>query len=421
MANYSFTGTTKIITPADPPVGGVINIDVQDLYSRWVDWLLTSDNSKYLVAMRVVGGDPLPGSKQLGLTYFLTNGWRIRPYEASHTMNIDGNLYTEEGVSPFIPTVGTYNVTIINSVSNLVDSTVQQLPEIEYASFEGGVTIDVVNGSSGTAYPRGTRQSPVNNLQDAKTIAQTRGFYKLFIKGNITIGASDVISGYTLTGEGAGTFNISKTTITLADGCTTSTTVFEHAKVQGKQNGECIFFDCVIGVLTNTHCRFKDCAMIGQVQMNNSEWTQNHTTDLINCHSSYEWYVVDYNNSPINQVYSNYSGKIKIMNCTDARADIMIRLDAGMIWIDASCTAGSISVRGMGTLQNDSNVVVDTTGFLEGTKLADIHDEAFGKWVLNPIAKTMTLYKADGITILKQFNLTDTQNNVPIFIERIPV
>ena len=56
----------------------------------------------------------------------------------------------------------------------------------------------------------------------------------------------------------------------------------------------------------------------------------------------------------------------------------------------------------------------------ESAKLTDIHDEAIGKWVVDPAAKTLTLYRAGG-TVLKTFNLTDTAQTVPAFIERIPV
>jgi len=53
-------------------------------------------------------------------------------------------------------------------------------------------------------------------------------------------------------------------------------------------------------------------------------------------------------------------------------------------------------------------------------KLTDLHDEAFGKWTLDPTAKTLTLYRANG-TVLKVFNLTDTSSTVPAFIQRTPV
>jgi len=55
-----------------------------------------------------------------------------------------------------------------------------------------------------------------------------------------------------------------------------------------------------------------------------------------------------------------------------------------------------------------------------GRKLTDIHDEAFGKWILDPIGKTLTLYKADGISVLKIFDLDTTQGTMPAFIARTP-
>ncbi len=58
---------------------------------------------------------------------------------------------------------------------------------------------------------------------------------------------------------------------------------------------------------------------------------------------------------------------------------------------------------------------------VQSASIEDLHDVALGKWVLNPTAKTMTMYKADGITVLKTFNLTDTAQKVPAFIERTPV
>lgn len=371
MANFNFNGTTKIITPADAPVGGAIDIDVQDLYSRWVDWLFVSDNSKYQQAMRSVGGDPLPGSKQLGLTYFLLNGWKIRPYEADHIFTLNGNLYSEDGTSPFTPTIGSYNVTIISSVSNLVDSTVQQLPEIEFASFQNQVTIDVANGSAGVEYPLGTPSTPVNNLADAQTIAGTRGLNRLYIVGNITIGATDNINGYHLIGQGA-TFNYAQTTITLTSGCTTSNTTFEHAKVQGVQNGEATFRDCVIGEVTNSHCLYDKCKMVGPLGKTNvGGWLANHTSNYVDCYSANDYFVLDVNGSPLQQSFANFCGKLKVINCTHANAKLNIRIHAGTVWIDSTCTSGAIAISGVANLINDSAVTIDTSSLVNKGDIAN--------------------------------------------------
>lgn len=120
MSHCSFDGPNKIIQIIEPPVGGYLDIGIPEhVYEEWKDWMMESDNSKYLQAMYSLGGEPLPGGLKLGSTFFLINGWKIRPYEYTHTLRVEGNLFCDDGTSPFVPTVGTYNVQVIMSVSNL--------------------------------------------------------------------------------------------------------------------------------------------------------------------------------------------------------------------------------------------------------------------------------------------------------------
>lgn len=50
----------------------------------------------------------------------------------------------------------------------------------------------------------------------------------------------------------------------------------------------------------------------------------------------------------------------------------------------------------------------------------DLHAEAFGKWVLDPVAHTFTLYREDG-SVLTTFRLTATAVSVPAYVARIPL
>lgn len=83
-----------------------------DLYSKWKEWARTGDNAKFYPALRVVGGDPLGGSRYVSPYVFLTNGWKVRPMESSHTLVIDGNLTDESGGDPVVPTLGAFNVLV---------------------------------------------------------------------------------------------------------------------------------------------------------------------------------------------------------------------------------------------------------------------------------------------------------------------
>jgi hypothetical protein len=152
-AKVSFDPVTKIITVTEPPdIEGFVDLDVKiDLYSDGKeDWKNDANLNKYRFFMRAVGGDALPGSKQLGSTFFLRYGWKIRPYEASHTLRISGNLYAEDGSTPILPTLGTYTVLVVSSVSSLVDSTSQQTPQdIAGAVWDEALFGHTADGSAG--------------------------------------------------------------------------------------------------------------------------------------------------------------------------------------------------------------------------------------------------------------------------------
>lgn len=109
--SYVFNGTTKTISLTI----GTIQMSVVDLWSRWQDWLMIGDNSKYPIAMKQVGSDPIdPTSGTAIPTYiFLVNGWRIKPQESTHTLSVGGGIMlVDGGGDPFINTIGAFNVRI---------------------------------------------------------------------------------------------------------------------------------------------------------------------------------------------------------------------------------------------------------------------------------------------------------------------
>lgn len=108
---YSISGATKVITLT----AGTTVVSVRDLWSRWVDWFLTSDNSKYLPAFEQVGGNDIDvgSGTSIPIYAFLKNGWKIKPQEANHTLNVnDGILLVDGGGDPFNNTSGSYVVRI---------------------------------------------------------------------------------------------------------------------------------------------------------------------------------------------------------------------------------------------------------------------------------------------------------------------
>ena len=119
----TFDGPNRLILIND----GVTELNwARDVYSAWKEWFFIDSNPEnpgYLQAMRLVGGDPLDvaGTRFLGVSFFLTNGWRIRTWSGDHRLVISGNVFTDEGEPINIPTERPSSVTIELNTSNLVD------------------------------------------------------------------------------------------------------------------------------------------------------------------------------------------------------------------------------------------------------------------------------------------------------------
>lgn len=91
----SFNGITRRITVN----AGVTTLDIrEDVYSAWIRWIEREDNTRFPLAMRQTGFDPIPGGFTGG-TYFLTNGWKLE-YDAN-AVGINGVLYSDNFATPF--------------------------------------------------------------------------------------------------------------------------------------------------------------------------------------------------------------------------------------------------------------------------------------------------------------------------------
>lgn len=108
---YVFDGATKVITLTS----GTVSMDVRDLWSRWVDWFQTSDNSKWPLPFEQIGGEDISVSAGTKIpTYlFMQNGWKIKPQEANHTLKVSGGILVDSSGDPFISTTGAFVVRVV--------------------------------------------------------------------------------------------------------------------------------------------------------------------------------------------------------------------------------------------------------------------------------------------------------------------
>lgn len=117
----SIDGPSRTITLAN----GETVVSAAEIYSSWKEWSLNGDNSKFLPAFRVIGGDPLGGGLFAGSYFFLRNdyGWLIKPPEQDIAISINGNLYAEDAGLPLLSsTDGNFNTSIRLQTSSLTQA-----------------------------------------------------------------------------------------------------------------------------------------------------------------------------------------------------------------------------------------------------------------------------------------------------------
>ena len=172
-AHANFDPIAKLITLTTAPVGGEVNMDTLiDLYSdAKEDWLADPVlRRKFVIPFRVIGGDDLGGGLDAGAYFFLRNdlGWRIRPYEADHSLTITGNLYAQDVNLPItVPTLGGFTVSFRLTTSSLtqrVASKEQIAAEVRVELAPELANIDTTVSSRSTQASVDAMQTDIDNL-----------------------------------------------------------------------------------------------------------------------------------------------------------------------------------------------------------------------------------------------------------------
>jgi len=123
---FIFDGPNKRIhIDASAIVNGVVTFTPEMLWSRWVDWYLTDDNSKYPQALRVTGGDPIGGGQYIGNYLFFRNdlGWRgVPPQVEGIVIIINGAFYGEDPAVPVMENNPGQETDLVINRSSMVTS-----------------------------------------------------------------------------------------------------------------------------------------------------------------------------------------------------------------------------------------------------------------------------------------------------------
>ena len=281
-----------------------------------------------------------------------------------------GNLVAvdESGttLSPFLPTAQTHVLRSSSSSATLTES-----DAIQYSSFNGGITIDPVNGTDATAFPAGTPMAPVKTCEYAMVLAESRGLKKIFFLDDLSID-DHTMSGYDMTG-----LDSRRTVLTIGSGLFWSGGMIKNCKVQGTFANDSFINieDAEIGTLGNISLNAKDCVLTGTIELNDAS-----TTNFFNCTDG-----VPGLGTPILQVNDcvnlgiwGYIGGIKLTNIITPGANISFNAPSGRLVVDASDTVGSIVARGVGSITGTTGgTTITQTDLLNRDVISDaVWDES---------------------------------------------
>lgn len=229
------------------------------------------------------------------------------------------------------------------------------------------ISINVVNGSSGSSFPIGTHTFPVNNLTQAKIMLDALEYKNLHIQDDFTFGAGDSLSGISIRGEGK-----QKTVITCVAGSILAYCEIYDAKVTGNLTGVIGYSNCHVSnlgsvglVSSSVVSVIENCLIDGTITLPNNYTGTLFVLDSWSLSNESTPLILETNGGNFDLHMRNWSGFIDIRGVTSPDADYQIFLTSGGITLDSSVTSGSFKITGTGTLQDSStNTTIDTTALV---------------------------------------------------------
>lgn len=277
------------------------------------------------------------------------NGWTINDdyvIYVNEQCTLSGGNWTaiDENGDSISPILQSPNVSIVMTSSS--SATLQESMDIQYSSFNGGVTVDTTSIYSGTEFPVGTPREPVNNLEDALSIASERGFSTFYILGNITLDDSFDFTQYTFIGESP-----DKTTITVNADATTDKCEFYECTLTGILDGECKVKNSVLGDVNYISGYVELCVLNGEITLGGGA-----SAYFLDCWAGTNLGlppVINLGGSGQTLVMQNFNGYIKWRNKTGTE-QANASLNAGWIVLENTITNGNITIIGTGVVEDNS-------------------------------------------------------------------
>lgn len=288
----------------------------------------------------------LPLSGQGGLGWTIGDEYKIFPNVQCNITG--GNLVAVDDVGAELsPVFQTPNVQVVRSSSS--SATLQELTSIQFSSFNGGVTIDIDNisgrAASGTAFPAGTPQQPVDNVSDLQIIKNLIGLEKVYVIGDLTLDSTEDWSRHVFEGE-----SVIKSTIIVESSADVSNAEFSQCLLSGSLDGSSGVKDCFINNLNFIDGVISDSGfnpgtvVVGSTSVANVWDCKSNVPGPSTCN-------FDLNVTGILSV-RNFAGGMLLSNYSGSSAHTL-GLQSGQIIMSSSIVNGIFICRGEGKLVDE--------------------------------------------------------------------
>lgn len=347
VGNITFVDTNADFSAANIVRGSLVinftDLSVADVFSV--------DSSIQLTTKILVNG--ITDTYQIGDVYHVFNIIQVNA-QGGNLVALDAN---NQPIDPILPTAFTQVVRTSSS-----SATLQNQESLNFSSYGGGVTIDTTNGTPGVLFPIGTLETPVDNLSDALLIAGANGLATLFVLGSLSLNSGD-FTGFTFRGiQGI-------PTITIDAGANVTNAIFDTALISGTLDPGVRLTSCeIVGNILNFNGTMHNTLIRDTITLNTNDQTR-----ILDCWSDIpglDTPAIDMGGDGPAMVVRNYSGGLRLSNKTGTDS-VSIDLVSGQVILDATVTNGTIVIRGVGGITDNSvGATVISSALLNDTNVA---------------------------------------------------
>lgn len=296
------------------------------------------------------------GGVTLARVVEIINGYTVTFEDGAYAVNL-------VGANSNIGDVVNFNQVQIRSANSAGLTYSEAINDQSFAN--GQVYIDTVDGQSGTQFPRGTPPSPVDNFVDAHVISVARGFHDFHVVGTLVIAGTDSLDYHALYGN-------NQAVVVSLGASSVEATFYDLVLVNSQMAGTTVCTRCSLQDVTDFAGDITSSGLYGDITLSASA-TRFSLTNSASLVAGTARPNIDFNDASVAINVRNYTGGLTLSNITQGNVG-SFDMQSGTIEFDASCTSGSVVVRGNATLIDNSGpgFTVNTTGLIQPSRLLSV-------------------------------------------------